>query len=85
MPESCSVMAWFSPALSSMSVGKDTTPPACSAVTAQSMVPGQAVTLSVSVRAQALRAPWPTVAQILHAREEGYLWKMVQDGWDGGT
>lgn len=85
MPELCSVMAWFSPALSSMSVGKDTTPQACSAVTARSMVPGQAVTLSASVRVQALRAPWPTVAQILHARGEGYPWKMVQNGWDGGT
>lgn len=54
MPKSCSVMAWFSPAPSSMSVGKATTPQGYSVDTAQSMAPGQAVTLNAWVSISAL-------------------------------
>ena len=51
MPESCSVTAWFSPAPSSMSVGKATMPQAYLAGTARSMAPGRAVIRSAQVRA----------------------------------
>ena len=54
MPESCSVTAWFSPAPSSMSVGKATMPQAYLAGTARSMAPGRAVIQSAQVRASGL-------------------------------
>ena len=47
-------MAWCSPVPLSMSVVKATMPRACSADTALSMAPGQAVTLSAQVRAKPL-------------------------------
>lgn len=65
MPESCSVTAWFSPAPSSMSVGKATMPQAYLADTAQSMAPGRAMIRSAQVRPSGLMA-----VGLLHAREK---------------
>ena len=65
MPESCSVTAWFSPAPSSMSVGKATMPQAYLAGTARSMALGRAMIRSAQVRPSGLMA-----VRLLHAREK---------------